>query len=355
MISTILAGVFFSSFNSRLNGLFTLICMIGIYFVLSMRGLDVDRDAHVYNSVFNQISAIDINGLLAYSLVIGQEFGFLFLMKVCNLIGFDFFEFRFLYNAICLLSIIYLIFNYVPHKYRLITYMIYVSMFMLFRDFTQLRLTLACLLSIISILKCLDNSLTKSVIFLIFAISFHNTALIVLPIIIFLSRVKDNSFFYTPTFVFIVFFTGLAFFIIDPVKYIISLSFMPSQLTRYEGTEHLNSGGTLGLGFFVAIFVSAFLASKFKYYNINLDYKVLYWTMLFSSFISLVFYSAPILMRMQILLFTGIIFLPSVLYRYFLEKKIIVNYFFQIFFAIVFFLYFFKNLTSGIVYQYGTY
>lgn len=353
MICTILAGVFFSSFNSRFNDFFTLICMIGIYIVLSMRGLDVDRDAHIYYSVFNQISAIDIDSLLGYSLVIGQEFGFLFLMKTCSLIGLDFFEFRFLYNGMCLLSLIYLVFNYTPPKYRLITYMIYVSMFMLFRDFTQLRLTLACLLSIISLLKCLEGSLTKSAFFLIFAISFHNTALIVLPIIIFLFKVKNNSFFYTPIFVFIVFLIGLAFFIIDPVKYIVSLSFMPSQLTRYEGTEHLNSSGTLGFGFFISIVVSAFLASKFKSCDIKPDYMVLYWTMLFSSFVSLAFYSAPILMRMQILLFTGIVFLPSVLYRYFLEKKIFVNYFFQILFAMVFFLYFFKNLSSGIVYQYG--
>lgn len=355
MIGALLIGVLLSSFNKTLNNIYFFASAMSIYFVLSMRSLNVDRDAYVYDLVFNKLGDVDFYDILSYSSLVGQEIGFITLMKVLNSLGADFFEFRFVYNLICLIALSYILFRYVPAKYRLISYMVYVSMFILFREFTQIRLALACLFAMISILKCLDGLFFKSIIFCLLAICFHNTALIIVPIIIFLTICKNYIFFYSPFFVVIIIFIGFILVYFNPVEHLISLSIMPSQLTRYEGTEELKSTGEFGISFFIAMFLSFVLSINFRACIAKTNYKVLYWSMLFSLLASCAFYYSPILMRMQVLLFTGIIFMPSVTYEYFLPRSRVVNYSFQVMLGFAFLLYFLKNLSSGIVYPYGVY
>lgn len=355
IILPIFFGVILTCFNNKINGIFTIIVMIVIYMIISLRGLDVDRDSHVYYMVFNNLSSIKFSELFLYSKGVGQEIGFIFLMKIGNYIGLDFFEFRFLYNFICLISLIYILFGYIKQKYRLISYMIYVSMFVLFRDFTQIRLSLSCLLALISILKALDRKNIQSVSFLFLSILFHNTALICIPVIIFLMKYKDSEVIYSPYFVVIIILSGSLFYVLSPINYLLSLDVMPSQITRYEGTKELSSSGTFGIGFFISIIISFLLSLKYRSCDIEDDYRALYITMLFSTFASLVFVDFPILMRMQILLFTGVIFLPSVIYEYFIKKEVLNNIIFQIIISSIFCAYFYKVLASGIVFQYGVY
>ncbi len=77
--------------------------------------------------------------------------------------------------------------------------------------------------------------------------------------------------------------------------------------------------------------------------------------MLGSTCIALVFNGVPILMRMQLLCFTGFIFFPAILYDIFMKKSLLGNYIFQIAIAVVFILNFYRNLSSGIVYDYIPY
>ncbi|MCD9511826.1 EpsG family protein [Photobacterium phosphoreum] len=354
LVLVLLFSVVFSCVNTKVNSIMTMFCLIFVYFVVSFRGIDVDRDAFVYQKVFIDLSSISFSEISAFSSSMGQEIGFIFLMKIFNIIGFDFFGFRLFYNLLCLLSLTYLLFKYIPNKFRLISYLIYVAMFLLFRDFTQIRFCLACLLSMIAILKSFEGNYKQGIIITFVAILFHNTALITIPVIIFISIFKDNKIYTT---VFAVFLLIVCFIIskVDLIGYIISMPFMPHQLTRYVDTEDLSSSSYFGIGFFVSSAICLILSFDSKEIYKNVSYKFLYLIMLFSACASILFHHTPILMRMQLLLFTGIIFFPSIFYNIYLPKKAYVNYVYQISLTIIFILYFYKNLSSGIVYQYGVY
>lgn len=354
LVLVLLCSVVFSCVNTKVNSIMTMLCLIFIYFVVSFRGIEVDRDAFVYQTVFNDLSSVPFSEISSFSSSMGQEIGFIVLMKIFNTIGFDFFGFRFVYNLLCLASLTYLLFKYIPNKFRLVSYLIYVAMFLLFRDFTQIRLCLACLLSIVAILKSFESNYKQSMVITIVAIMFHNTALITIPVILFISIFKDKKIY---SMAFAIFLLGLSFIIskVGLIDYLISMPFMPHQLTRYAGSEDLTSSSSLGISFFVSSIICLMLSLDSNEINKNISYKFLYLMMLFSACASLLFHNTPILMRMQLLLFTGIIFFPSIFYKMYFPKKAYLNYAYQISLAIIFVLYFYKNLSSGIVYQYGVY
>ena len=340
-----------SCINKKANGICLFIAAIVVYGIVSSRGLGVDRDALVYHSVFNVVRNIPFGEISKYSSVIGQEVGFLSLEKLASICGLDFFEFRFVFNLLCLIALLYIIFEYIPGKFRIISYFIYVSMFLLFRDFTQIRLCFACLLSAISILKMLENKPYKSFLLFYIAVLFHNTSLIVFGVLLVVRFVNEKTLYNIKFALFVI--SICAFLsILKPANYLITLPFMPSQLTRYQGTNDL-SGATLGVNFIFSIVLAVLLAF---YYNRkekrNIGYKYLYISMLGSTCIALVFNGVPILMRMQLLCFTGFIFFPAILYDIFMKKSLLGNYIFQLAIAVVFVLNFYKNLSSGIVYAY---
>ena len=117
-----------SCVNKKANGFCLLIVALIVYLIVSSRGLTVDRDALVYHSVFNVVRNIPFGEISKYSSVIGQEVGFLSLEKLASICGLDFFEFRFVFNLLCLIALLYIIFEYIPGKFRIITYFIYVFM-----------------------------------------------------------------------------------------------------------------------------------------------------------------------------------------------------------------------------------
>ena len=340
-----------SSVSPKINTLCLLISSFIIYIIISSRGLSVDRDAVVYKFIFDSLRMVPFDQLSEYSSVIGQEIGFMFFEKLANMSDINFFEFRFLFDFCCLSALLYVIFTYIPGKFRLISYFIYASMFMLFRDFTQIRLCFACLLSIISILKILEGKVKLSISLFFIAVMFHNTSLIISAILSVIYFMKEERL-YSMKFALSMISLSSILSVLKPANYLMTLSFMPSQLTRYQGTDNL-SGSTLGINFLFSIGLSLILVFFYKKgEKKDVGYKFLYITMLASTCISLVFIGVPILIRMQILCFTGFIFFPSILYGIFMEKTKLGNYIFQISIACVFIFNFYKNLSSGIVYTY---
>lgn len=343
-----------SCVNKKANGFCLLIVALIVYLIVSSRGLTVDRDALVYYSVFNHLQNISFGEISQYSSEMGQEVGFLLFEKIANVCSLNFFEFRFVFNFLCVIALLYILFEYIPGKFRIISYFIYVSMFLLFRDFTQIRLCFACLLSAISILKMIDNKPYKSVIFFLFAVMFHNTSLIVFGVLLAIKFMSENKLYNIKFALLIISICGFLS-ILKPANYLITLPFMPSQLTRYQGTNDLN-GATLGINFIFSISLAILLAFYYKKKEKrSVGYKYLYISMLGSTCIALVFNGVPILMRMQLLCFTGFIFFPAILYDIFMKKSLLGNYIFQIAIAVVFILNFYRNLSSGIVYDYIPY
>lgn len=351
IIFTLLA---ISCVNKKVNSFCLFIIATIIYVIVSSRALSVDRDALVYHSVFNDLSHIPFGSISKYSSEIGQEVGFLWLEKIASVCGLDFFEFRFLFELLCVIALLYILYEYIPGKFRVLSYFIYVSMFLLFRDFTQIRLCLACLLSAISILKMIDDKPYKSIFLFLLAVMFHNTSLIVFCVL-FVIRFMNEDKLYNIKFALIVISVCGFLSLLKPANYLIALPFMPSQLTRYQETNDLN-GATLGINFIFSISLAILLAFYYKRKNErNVGYKYLYISMLGSTCIALVFNGVPILMRMQLLCFTGFIFFPAILYEIFIRKTLLSNYIYQLAVAVVFILNFYKNLSSGIVYDYIPY
>lgn len=353
LIISLFIMLFLSCYNGKLNTLFFVVISTFVFFIISLRGINVDRDSSTYFSVFNQIKEVGFEQLIAASSSIGQEIGFVFFMKTASFIGLDFYEFRFVFNLVCLFSIFFIIFEYVPSRFRIIVYLTYVTMFVLFRDFTQIRYTLACLLSLISIIKFLELKYKKSLVLFFVSVLFHNSSLIILPILVVLKFIGIDRLFQL-NWVVTILGGAYLFQLVDPINILSSLHFLPHQITRYIGSAYLNGGNTIGLNFYISVFLVLLLAVNYKNYY-GIDYKILYVGLLFSAFTSILFYGMPILMRMQLLCFTSIIFTPLVVYRYFIKDTLFNNYFFQISFSIIFCLYFYKILNSGIVNHYYIY
>ena len=83
-------------------------------------------------------------------------------------------------------------FFYKNSIYPFISLLIYLSFFYFYRDFTQIRYALSCALVFWSIKYYLDKKLKYFFIFFIFAISFHNSAFILLLAIPFIHFVKNK-------------------------------------------------------------------------------------------------------------------------------------------------------------------
>lgn len=316
--------------------------------VSAFRGILVDRDSLVYVSVYNQLEMISsFHELIRFSFAMGQEIGFISWMKLFSIIGADFFLFRLFYNLVCLFFLIYLIKKLSLDKFRVLSYLTYVALFYLYRDFTQIRFCLSALIAVMAMIKKYENKKIQSSIFIIFAILIHNAALIMLPVIL----ICNKNYAYSLKFLILCFSISFLILLLDPFGHIVSMGIMPHQITRYSGELQEN---TLGVNFFISSFLSLILCACYKE-NYSLDYKILCLTMLFSSCISVAFYGVPILMRMQLLCFTSLIIAPSVIYKYFLKKNFFTLIIFQYTLLILLVLYFYKNLSSEIVYEYYFY
>ena len=344
-------GCFFvilSMFNARWQKILLISFLMVLVATISLQSNSTNRDGNSYLYVFSIINNTSWGDIFSKSFSIGQEFGFLYLMKIFSSLGFNFYYFRFFISLLTSLFIFRAISRVKDNNMILLCYFLYFSMFILFRDFTQIRFGLGCAFSLNFFVALSVGKNKESFLFLILALLSHNSTLCLIPFL-FLYKKKFS---YSVKFLIFSFLVSIIILKFNVIGILVSLGLAPHQLSRYfiESSGGIGTN-TLGLSFLLCVFISFLI--KIKKSSLNDPFvKVLYLSMLLSANIDIAFYGIPILMRMADLYFTVFIFLPFYFYRFFVVKSKS-NKNIMIFIAMIFFtFYYFHILKSGIVYQY---
>ncbi|MEF5152391.1 O166 family O-antigen polymerase [Escherichia coli] len=337
-------------FYRKLTNILVFFTILTIGTIVSFRDISVDRDSIVYFTVFNDLSNINsLYELWIFSLSYGQEIGFILLMKLFHLFGASYYVFRGCFEFLTLFFIWSFIKKTCDDLFYLIAFFIYISMFLYFRDFTQIRFSFSCVMALNSIYYRLKNNNSRSIAYFIAGLLVHNSILIIAPILLLIKF----KFIYTAKFYFSSIVVALLLFKINIFGVLINTGYLPHQITRYINQDEM-MGNTFGFTAIITIVVSFLMCLRFREYY-GIDYKLLYLNMLFSSITALVFMNIPIMMRMQLLCLTAIIILPNVIYTYWIRKDSAIRLLLKIFFVSVCIIYYYSVLSTGIVSGYKTF
>lgn len=341
--------VILSIFNTKWQKILLISFLMVLVAIISLQSNSTNRDGNSYFYVFSVINNTSWGDVFSKSFSIGQEFGFLYLMKICSSLGFSFYYFRFFVSLLTSFFIFRAISRVKDNNMILLCYFLYFSMFILFRDFTQIRFGLGCAFSLNFFISLSLGKKKETYLFLIFALLSHNSTLCLIPFL-FLYKKKFS---YNFKFLIFSFLLSIIFLKFNIIGTLVSLGLAPHQLSRYfVGTNTDIGTNTLGISFIICLFILFLIKIK----KTSLDdpfVKVLYLSMLLSANMDIAFYGIPILMRMADLYFTVFIFLPFYFYNLFIVKSIS-NKNIIIFLTMIFFVfYYFHILKSGIVYQYN--
>ncbi|WP_337238284.1 EpsG family protein [Citrobacter portucalensis] len=339
--------VVLSCCNKNFNKILAPAILLIIGTIVSLRDISVDRDSFVYFTVYGELIKLnDLNEILIYSTNLGQEPGFLILMKFFSSLGFSFFSFRAIFEMLTLYSLFFFIKRICDTNFFLITLLIYIAMFILFRDFTQIRFSFSSCMALNSIYYRLKNRNTLSILFLIFGILVHNAILIIIPILL----CANCKFIYNLKFYVSAIFFAILLFKFDFFMSLINTGLLPHQITRYIGQDEA-VGNTFGITMLMTTALSFIMCVAFRP-DYGADYKLLYINMFLATIVSFIFMNIPIMMRMQLLCFTAIIILPNVISRYWVKRNIANIMLIQLSFATFSIIYFYSILSSEIVYEY---
>ncbi len=278
--------------------LYTFVYILFCIFLISLvafRHVGIDNDSQNYQNMFITYSYSSFNEIIrgGYGYV---EKGYVLLNKIIASLGGDF---RILMVVMAVLTGIFnYCFFYKNSIYPFISLLIYLSFFYFYRDFTQIRYALSCALVFWSIKYYLDKKLKYFFIFFIFAISFHNSAFILLLAIPFIHFVKNKLLYLLlplPSFLIGLTYNPLTFLLIKTVQ-------DDNHLSIYINEE---GGGSLSisiLGYFLILI--HYLLTKRNSDIVKNNYSDFYYKIIgLGVSLNLLFIQSAIFQRFSFLLF----------------------------------------------------
>lgn len=330
LILLLLLPLDFFGHKPRLFAVIIAACVAGLF--SGLRGIGVDNDSLNYFDIFRSIANLDLLSLKSYSADAIVELGFVYINFFVHAIGGNFFVFQFLMSILTSMLLAYYVYSY--SHYPLLSIFLYFCIFFLYRDFTQIRFGISCLVCMIAVARFIDGQRWQALVLYIIASTIHSASI---ALIIFIPIWYARSLIST-----YLFFMGcmasvlLSFApITDLVAAIIGL---PAQLARYL----LNpSDGNLKLAMLVITLFPFLWFVKAKTIT-NTDASIGI-CLLISGFWGIVFRDFGIMSRVQFLFATPVILaLPVLTARYKGSLK------FVIYIAIVFcgIGYYYKQLTT---------
>jgi len=285
---------------------YVIFCAILIAFP-ALKSIGVDNDGWTYDEIFKMANTYSFSEILLGNYWENIERGYMLLNKIIGYFGGTvnsvFFIVAFLTGLIN-----YTIF-YKKTPFPFSTLLFYLSFFYLYRDFTQIRYGLSCALVFLSVYHLLEKRYIWCLLFLLFALTFHNSAAIMLVAIPLCFLIRNKYIYLLLPFISLV---GLFY---NPFPLLLALTGGSSHMEIYLGE-------TGGAGFIVSavgvviLSIYFFYKSKFNDQNTAIYFRLL----MLGVAMNFLFFQTSIFQRFSYMLFQfGLLLLPAMIYV--LEKS----------------------------------
>ena len=266
------------------------ILMFMMYLILALKGVSVGNDIEGYKATYEFTKILSFSDF-SYA---AMESGYMFLMKVCNMIGMSFQLFAALLYAIILYPIYLLIKRYSPNV--MISVMVLLCLEYFVFTCSALRQSVGISICVLAFLLSEKLKGKKAFIYplmiIILASFFHKSALIFIPLL-FVIKLENRAITYTSyVIVFGILFVSNRFFLNLNTEY---------NLSKYEYSEDLKLG--LLFVFYCIMYVFNFFSNRLN--KTTKEERQLNWRL------SNIFFYALIIM----VAFNGSIFLRSAKYE----------------------------------------
>lgn len=311
--------------------LYSIFCGV-LIFLIGFRKVGIDNDSPVYEGMFyfysNASFSTLIKGGTGY-----VEVGYTFFNKIISDFGGDFRTLLLLTALIC--GILEYSFIYKKTKYPFISLLTYLSFFLLYRDFTQIRYAICAGFCFWCVDFFISKKYIKALVYFIFAVSFHNAAIILLPILPFLMIFKkDTLLVLLPLPCLMI---GLT---INLFPFLLATGFANQHMEIYKKEE---GGAGFALSFIGYLLVIIFiLLDKFaKKVNFTEEQKFYFRIVAISISLNFLFLQSAIFQRFTYILFQfSILLIPVLLWQIKLHTKLKENFFILYFFLAAFLLFY---------------
>lgn len=301
-------------------------CML-IILLPGFRTVGNDNDSANYEEIFRLSSTLDFVDIIKGQYDDNNERGFMLLNKIVTEMGGSV-NVLFLITSV-LTGLLNYSLIYKVCKYPFTSLLIYLSFFYLYRDFTQIRYALCCALAAWTIFHVINKRFFLAFLCWFLALSFHNTALILILVIPFCHLIKSRVYY------FVLPCLSLIGLVINPFPLLLSLGGVPEHMQIYFNEEG-------GAGFVISAIGLAMMCIYILVHKKDITYSSEFYFRCVAIGVSLnlLFIQASIFQRFSHLLFQfAVFFFPNVLVE--LEKNRYKYYFTAIHFLFnCFFLYY---------------
>ncbi|WP_312819057.1 EpsG family protein [Kaistella carnis] len=240
--------------SSDLYKILYILLTFSIILLCGFKPLGLDRDSIMYQSYFDEFQHITYKEVFFNNPHRVKEVGYILLNKLFVAFGFR--------SMLIFISVVtigikaYLFFKY--SKFPFLSNFIYFSFFLVLRDFTQLRDSLAIIFLIVSLISYSHKKYGLSIFCFILALCFHCVALICLQVTLLLRWIpKEKSNYF-------IIVTGVVLYFIKSLQYVVSLKFLPQQILKYDNYQ--------GGGSFSVIF-SGLIVNFLYFYSVKLGLR----------------------------------------------------------------------------------
>lgn len=282
---------------------YCLFCLM-VTFLIAFRKLGIDNDSQMYKNMFYIYSRATTSEMLegGYGYV---EKGYMFLNRLIGDLGGTF------RNVLIVMAIASAAVNYTffvkKTNFILISLLAYLSFFVIYRDFTQMRYGLCAALCFWCIDTFIEKKYWKSLVFFLLAFSFHNSAVILLIALPFLKFVKNKH---------ILILLPIPCFVLGNL-----INFFPLLLLYGYSNDHMDEylKEEGGAGYAISVFgyflvLIYYLFDKYSKKIVFTETQNFYFRILaFSVSLNLLFVQSAIFQRFTLILFQSSIVVISIL------------------------------------------
>ena len=284
-----------------------------LLFIISNRKIGIDNDSFTYEDMYNFYQNVTINdvwiGGFGY-----VEKGYVYLNQFVGFLGGNF---RILLFTVSIISCS-LIYGFIfkTSKLPFLSLLFYLSFFFLYRDFTQIRYALSCGLVFWCCYYYINKNYKLGILFLLLALLFHNSAVIILPALITVYFVKKKE-----LYLIAIIPCALIGFVYNPLPLLLASGLSNDHMQLYKNEE---GGGGLAIsivGFVIILLyylLLKFNKRKIEYIEYGSFFGDFYFKLVALSIaLNFLFIQSAIFQRFSMMLFQFVVVLfPLVLFGY---------------------------------------
>lgn len=297
----------------RVFTLFVYVCFVLFITVfVGCRKVGVDNDSITYQWMYNLYKESDILEILCGGGFGYVEKGYVFLNKIVAELGGNF------RNVIFIMALLTSFANYTFFVKKsflpFLSLLFYLSFFILYRDFTQIRYAFSCALCFWAVYFYIDEKYGYTTLFLVSAILFHNTAIVLIPVLFFIRFVNVDKLYLA-----LIIPALLVGYSINIFSYLLNKYFINVHMQIYQN-EPGGAGLAISLvGCFIMILYQYInhIYKKKRYGEIKSREETVYYNLVsISVIVNFLFIQSAIFQRVSYLFFQfSILLLPIIFFK----------------------------------------